>query len=162
MRGSHVDDSLVDKGPAAIIGNLVTVILVMCHRRTNERRPGCCEHEERRWIVPVASVLAVAFLVARVCSQTLKSFQFPDSASFLERATADALDSEYFIGSGRFFAVPLVYKVSLRSRRIPSSTHRLAVRAVGRRVGFVGDRLCDTVRGSWLGLGAFTAVLTWA
>jgi hypothetical protein len=55
VRGSHVDDALVHKGPAAIIGNLVTVILVMCHRRTNERRPACCEHEERRWIVPVAS-----------------------------------------------------------------------------------------------------------
>ena len=36
--------------------------------------------------------------------------QFPDSASFLEKATADLLDPEYFIGSGRFFAVPLLYK----------------------------------------------------
>ena len=57
-------------------------------------------------------LVAVAYVVIRISTfEAARNVEFPDSPSYLEKA-ASPLNSAFFFDEGRFFVVPLMYKIT--------------------------------------------------
>lgn len=57
-------------------------------------------------------VVALAYVVVRIYAFSAgQNYEFPDSPSFLEKA-ASPLNADFFLDEGRFFSVPLFYKLA--------------------------------------------------
>lgn len=65
------------------------------------------------WTLVVSVLALVAWVVLRVAvfSQTAL-IEFPDSDSYLVKAAEPLWTLDFFVGSGRFFVVPLLYKLA--------------------------------------------------
>jgi hypothetical protein len=66
-----------------------------------------------RLIVTAYAVVAVLWICVRVSVfSRARLIEFPDSVSFVTKAAEPLWTTDFFVGSGRFFVVPLLYKVA--------------------------------------------------
>lgn len=127
-----------------------------------------------RSLVVVLVVVAVAWIGLRVSVYaTSPVLEYPDSASYLAKAAEPLWTSDFFLGSGRFFVVPLFYKMVSAVHGPVSPTHRLRPAAAPDNAALGHAQLALSLcawltlawvlaarmnRG-WLSVAAFTAVL---
>jgi hypothetical protein len=68
---------------------------------------------QRRLIVAAYVAMAVLWTAVRVSVfSPARLIEFPDSVSFLTKAAEPFWTADFFVGSGRFFLVPLFYKLA--------------------------------------------------
>lgn len=106
-------------------------------------------------------IVGATYLVLRtIAFAGAQDTQFSDSPSFLTKAAESVFDVEYFIGSGRFFVVPIFYKMvsTFGSASISSFTiFQLVVSAFAWLV--LAFTLAARFPGRVLGVVAFCATL---
>lgn len=115
-----------------------------------------------RYAVAAAYIVAgVAYVLIRaIAFAGAEDTQFSDSPCYLTKAAESLLDLEYYIGSGRFFVVPLSYKVvsALGGDSISAFTTFQFALSVCAWLAFA-IVLARRFPGRLLGLAAFGAVL---
>lgn len=66
----------------------------------------------RRLVIAAYFLVALAYAVIRINTfEAAKNAEFPDSSSYLEKARSP-LNYDFFFDEGRFFVVPLAYKIT--------------------------------------------------
>jgi hypothetical protein len=110
-------------------------------------------------VVYVAAALAWIALRVSVFSK-LRLIEFPDSESFLAKAAEPLWTRDYFLGSGRFFVVPLFYKVVFAVAGPDKANVALAQFLLSTGAWLtLAWALARQMAPVWLGIGAFAAVL---
>jgi len=86
--------------------------------------------------------------------------EFPDSATYLEKAASPLWTRDFFFGAGRFFVVPLIYKWAA----LPGSSRQwLTATQLGISLGawlLLAWAVAAPIARRWLGVLSFAAVLT--
>ena len=114
-----------------------------------------------RWTV-VAYVIVAAVWVALRASvfSTWRLIEFPDSESYLIKATEPLWDVDYFVGSGRFFVVPAFYKLvfALNGPDKEALTSAQFLLSLASWIA-LGWSVATQTRPGWLSVASFSAVL---
>lgn len=116
-----------------------------------------------RWTIAAYVIVVIAWMVIRVSVFShLRLIEFPDSKSFLAKAAEPLWTRDYFFGSGRFFVVPLFYKiVFVISAQKAALAVAQSLLATGAWLTFAWT-LAARIRPAWLSVTTLAAVLAFA